>query len=148
VRILKQLTPAQKWTILLSTMTFLLGLGNLGSAAVAIQQSVRLPGLSTSVSFRYLAAVGALWGVLYLVCTFGLSFFQPWGRWMTLAAVPLHQVHVWTNRLLFDASDYARQIYPRDLMLTLLLLLIIWGVLNLPAMKEAFSNRQGADQLR
>jgi len=148
VRILKQLTPAQKWTILLSTTTVLLGLGNLGSAAMAISYSVRLPGLPTAVSFRYLAAIGVFWGVAYLVCTFGLAFFQAWGRWMTLAAVPLHQAHVWTNRLLFDASGYARQTYPRDLVLTLLLMLIFWGVLNLLLMREAFSNRQGAQQLR
>ena len=148
MRILKQLTPAQKWTILLSTTTVLLGLGNLGSAAMAITYSVRLPGLPTAVSFRYLAAIGVFWGVAYLVCTFGLSFLQPWGRWMTLAAVPFHQAHVWTNRLLFDASGYARQTYPRDLVLTLLLVLLFWGVLNLPAMKEAFSNRQGAEPLR
>ena len=148
MRILKQFTPAQKWIVLLSTMTFLLGLGNLGSAAMAIAYSVRLPGLPTSVSFRYLAAIGVFWGVAYLVCTFGLSFFHPWGRWMTLAAVPLHQAHVWTNRLLFDASDYARQTYPRDLILTLTLLLLFWGVLNFPTMKQAFGNRQGVDRQR
>ena len=148
MRILRKLTPAQKWTILLCTIAFVLGLGNLGSAAMAIYHSARLPGLPTTVSFRYLAATGAFWGIAYLTCTVGLSFFLPWGRWFTLAAVLLHQAHVWTNRLVFDASDYARQTYPRDLAFTLIVLLLFWGVLNLPRMRKAFSGGHGEDKLR
>jgi hypothetical protein len=126
-------------------MTFLLGLGNLGSAAMAIHYAARLPGLPTNVSFRYLAATGAFWGIAYLVCTAGLSFFLPWGRWFALAAVLLHQAHVWTNRLLFDASDYARQTYPRDVAFTLILLLVYSVVLNLPRVRAAFTKGQGED---
>ena len=139
MRILRQLTPAQKWTILLSVLTFLLGLGNLGRAAMALHYSARLPDLPTTVSPFYLAASGAFWGITYMACTLGLSCRVPWGRWLTLAAVPLHQAHVWTNRLLFDASDYARQTYPRDLALTLVLLLIFWGILNVPWIRRAFA---------
>ena len=148
MRILKQLTPAQKWTILLSILTLLLGLGNLGRAALAIHFSARLPGLPTTVSLRYLAVAGAFWGIAYLVCTAGLSFFLPWGRRLTLAVVPLHQAHVWADRLLFDASDYARQIYPRDLAFTLVLLLACWAVLNRPCVTEVFRKGQGEDRLR
>ena len=115
---------------------------------MALHYSARLPDLPTSLSLPYLAAMAGFWGVLYLVCTVGLSFFLPRARWLTLAAVPLHQAHVWTNRLVFDRSDYARQTYPRDLLLTLILLVFFWAVLNLPRMREAFVRAQGEDQPR
>jgi hypothetical protein len=139
VKVLKQLTAAQKWVVLLSILTIILGLGNLGRAAMALLYSARLPDLPTTTSLNYLAAVGGFWGVVFLVCTVGLSSFLSWGRWLTLAAVTLHQAHVWINRLLFDASDFARQTYPRDLVLTLILLGLFWGSLNLPQVRRVFT---------
>jgi hypothetical protein len=143
VKVLKQLTAAQKWAVLLSILTFLLGLGNLGRAVMALRYSVRLPDVPTTVSLNYLAAVGGFWGVVLIVCTVGLSSFLSWGRWLTLAAVTLHQAHAWINRLLFDASDFARQTYPRDLVLTLILLGLFWGSLNLPQMRRVFGRDKG-----
>jgi hypothetical protein len=143
VRVLKQLTPAQKWTVLLSILTFVLALGNLGRAVVALRYSAGLPDLPTTVSLNYLAAMGGLWGVVFIVCTVGLSCFLPWGRWLTLAAVTLHQAQVWTNHLLFDASHYARQTHPRDLALTLVLLLLFWGSLNLPRIRKTLAGGKG-----
>jgi hypothetical protein len=139
VKALKQLTPAQKWAVFLSVLTFLLGLGNIGRAVMALRYSVRLPDLPTTVPLNYLAAVGGFWGVVFILCTVGLSCFLPWGRWLALAAVTLHQVHVWINRLVFDASDFARQTYPRDLALTLMLLLLFWGSLTLPPIRKIFT---------
>jgi hypothetical protein len=143
VKALKQLTSAQKWTVLLSILTSLLGLANLGQAGMALVYSARLPGLPTTASLNYLAAVGGFWGVIFIVCTVSLSCFLPWGRWLTLAAVTLYQGHVWANHLLFDASDYARQTYARDAVLTLVLLLLFWGSLNLPRIRTIFSGDKG-----
>ena len=39
---------------------------------------------------------------------------------LALGAIVLYQGHIWINHLLFDASDYARQTRPRDLVLTVL----------------------------
>jgi hypothetical protein len=143
VRALKQLTWAQKWTVLLSILTSLLGLANLGRAGMALCYSVRLPGLPTTTSLEYLAAMGGFWGIVFIVCTVGLSCFFPWGRWLTLAAVTLYQAHVWANHLLFDASHYARQTYARDLVLTLVLLLLFWESLNLPRIRRTFKEDSG-----
>lgn len=140
---LKQLTSAQKWTVLLSILTFLLGLANLGRAAMALVYSARLPGLPTTASLNYLAAVGGFWGVIFILCTVSLSCFLPWGRWLTLAAVTLYQAHIWANHLRFDASHYARQTYARDAVLTLILLLLFWGSLNLPRIRKTFNGDDG-----
>ncbi|MCX7683276.1 MAG: hypothetical protein N2508_15145, partial [Anaerolineae bacterium] len=116
----------------------LIGVANLLKMALALRYSVLLPDLPMTISWAYLAATGGFWGVVFAFCTVGLARFRPWGRWATLAAVTLYEAHVWFNRLVFATSDYARLTIPRDLALTLLLLLITWVTLNLPALCSEF----------
>ena len=97
-----------------------------------------LPDVPMTVSWTYLAAMGGFWGVAFLACGVMLLFFRPWSRWPVLITVTLYQAHVWINHLLFDASDYAQITRPRDLTLTLLLLAIMWGTLNVPAVRRRF----------
>jgi uncharacterized membrane protein (DUF2068 family) len=115
-----------------------MAVSNLGRAIVALQYMVRLPDLPLTVSLSYLAGMGAVWGIVFVVCSLGLSSFRHWGRWCTLVAVTLYQANVWVNHLLFDASDYAGQTRPRNLALTATLLLTFWGSLNLPVVRKAF----------
>ena len=144
MRILRQLTAAQKWVIVLVGITLGLAASNLGRAIVALQYAARLPDIPMTVSFGYLAGIGGVWGVAFTVCSVGLSSFRRWGRWCTLIAVSLYQANVWVNHFLFSASDYARQTTPRNLVLTATLLLIFWGSLNLPAVRRAFG--EGGEQ--
>jgi hypothetical protein len=119
-------------------VSLLVGLANVGRAAVAFQYAARLPDLPLSVSWSYLVASGGVWGIAFLACTVGLMRFRPWGRWGTLVAAPLYQAHVWLDRLLFDRSDYAHLTRPRDVVLTVLFLGLVWGVLNLRAVRCLF----------
>lgn len=135
-----KLTPAQKWIAVLALVTLILGLGNVGRAVMAIRYAVLLPDLPLTVSWGYLAAMGAFWAIGFVACVIGLLRLRPWGRWVTLAAVTLHQAHAWVNHLLFDASEYARQTWPRDLLLTLLLLTLFWISLNLRSVRDAFTS--------
>ena len=134
------LTRPQKWVIALGLLVLALGLGNLVRTAMAWHYDALLPDLSLTVPLTYLAAMGGFWGLVFLVCAVGLMRFRPWGRWSTLAAVTLYEVHVWINHLLFDASDYARQTRPRDLLLTLLLLAIIWESLSLRYVRKVLKS--------
>lgn len=129
---------SQKAVILLSILTLMLSLGSLGQAVLAVQYSIDLPDLPTTVSLQYLAAMGGFWAVIFIVCTVGLSLFREWGRRFTLAAVSLYQLNVWVNRLMFSASDYARQTIPRDVALTVVLLLVFWIPLSLPRVRQTF----------
>jgi hypothetical protein len=138
VRVLKQLTLSQKGVILLSALMLMLGAANVGRAVLAVRYSVRLPGLPTTISLNYLAAMGGFWGVMFIVCTVGLSLFREWARLSTLAAVTLYELNVWANRLLFSVSDYADQTVPRDIALALTLLLLFWIPLNLPRIRQTF----------
>lgn len=138
VRVLKQLTLSQKGVILLSALTLMLGVANAGRAVLALRFAVHLPGLPTTISLDYLAAMAGLWGVAFIFCTVGLSFFFEWGRWSALAAVSLYETNIWANRLLFSASDYARQTIPWDVALTVTLLSLFWIPLNLPQIRQTF----------
>lgn len=138
MRVLKNFTLSQMAVILLSVVTLTLGVANLGRAVLAMRLLIRLPSLPLTAPLHYLAAMGACWAVVLVACTMGLSLFREWGRRATLASITLYQLNVWANRLLFALSDYARQTIPRDLVLTLLLLLIFWIPLNLPQVKRAF----------
>jgi hypothetical protein len=134
----RRLSYAQKWVIALGLLTLVLGLANLGRAAKALRYAALLPVLPMTVSWAYLAAMGGFWGLIFAACTVGLLGLRPWGRWGTLAAVTLYEGHVWANHLLFDASEYAFQIRPRDLFLTLLLLAFVWGLLSWPSIRREF----------
>jgi hypothetical protein len=71
-------------------------------------------------------------------CSAGLATFRTGWRRATLAAVTVYQVHVWANHLLFDSNEDVRQVWLFYLALTLLLLLYIWIVLNLPGVRKEF----------
>lgn len=137
----QQLIPARKVLLLGSLLPLALGLGNLARMGEAVYFAVRLPDLPMTISWTYLAAMGGFWGVAFIACAVGLARFRAWGRWGTLAAVTLYEVHVWLNHLLFDANEYARLIRPRDLVLTALLLATVWGGLNWPSVRKAFVQR-------
>ena len=134
----RKLTGAQQWVIVLSILPLALGLGNLARAALALRYDTILPDLPMRVGLTYLAAMGGLWGLIFITCAVGLVRFHRWGRWTTLAAATLYQSHVWLNHFLFDANDYARQVWPRDAALTLLMLISIWGPLNWPSIRKVF----------
>jgi hypothetical protein len=132
------LTRPQKWVITLALLVLALGLANLVRMGVAVRYAFLLPELPMAVPLEYLAAVGAFWGVVLTACAWGLLRFRRWGRWGTLAAVTLYQAHVWVNHLAFDASDYARQTRLWDLLMTLLLLALVWGLLSLHSVQSVF----------
>jgi hypothetical protein len=133
-----KLSFAQKLVVVFDFLVLALGLGNLVRAVMAVRYAALLPDVPMTVPWAYLAAMGGFWGVAFLACTVGILTFRRWGRWSTLAAVTLYEVHVWANHFLFDANDYARLTRPRDLALTLLLLALAWGFLNWPGIRRVF----------
>lgn len=135
---LKQLSPGQRWVIVLVALTVALGLGNLGRAVVAFRYAADLPQLPTTVPLAYFGAMGVFWSVVFLACGLGLSGFREWARRSTLAAITVYQINVWVNHVLFSASEYARRARPRNLILTATLLILFWGTLNLAAVRKAF----------
>ncbi len=106
----------------------LVGLANLGRAAMALHYARVLPDLPLTVPWVYLVGMGVFWGTALMVCAVGLARGRPWSRVVTPVVATFYQAHVWLNHLLFDASDYARQTRPRDLVFSGLFLLIVWAL--------------------
>jgi len=129
----------------LAALTVVLGLANLGRAVVAVRYAAQIPELQTRLPLAYAVGTGLFWGAALVVCAGGLFAARAWGRWSALLGVTLYQAHVWLNRLCFDASDYARQTRPRDLVLTGGLLLLYWGTLNLRPVRRVFCRDARAD---
>jgi hypothetical protein len=135
----RKLTSAQKWVVGLGLLVAVLGLINLGRMAMALRTARILPELPMSVSYSYLAVTGGFWGVVLVACAVSLLRFYRRARWATLAAATLYEIHTWVNRLLFDASDYARQVRLQDLALTILFLAFTWILLNVPFGRRVFA---------
>jgi hypothetical protein len=134
----KRLTRAQKWVLAISMLVVLLALANLGRLVMAVYYAESLPDLPMTVSWTYLALMGGVWCVVFFVCAAGLIYFRPWGRWVALVSVPIYQAHIWLNHLLFDASERAGQLWPRDVVCTAILVAIVWGSLHLPRIRSVF----------
>jgi hypothetical protein len=119
-----------------------LGLANLTRAGLALRYDALLPDLPTTVGLGYLAAMGTFWGATLTACAVGLMRFRPWAWWSTLGAVTVYEVHVWVNHLLFDASDYARQTRPWNVLVTVVLLALVWGSLSLRSVRKTFQREE------
>lgn len=129
--------PKRPWRVALFSLGVLaLGSGvNLLRAAWAWRTD--LPA-STSMPMAWLAVTSLVWGLVFGACSLGLWRLRPWGRRGTLASVTLFHVHIWINHLLFDRSDYARQVRPFAVAHTLVALLIVWGFLYWPTVRRLY----------
>lgn len=134
----RKLTWSQRWIAVLALVMLALGLGNLVRMVMALRYAAHLPKLQMTASWTYLAVMGGLWCALFLVCMVALIRLWPWGRWTALAATTLYQAHVWANHFLFDVNARARQLWSRDAVLTLALLIFVWVVVNLPGVRREF----------
>lgn len=135
-------TAAHRAVAAVALLFAILGIANLGRAVIAIAYASRLPDLRMTVTWPYLAARGTVWGITFALSTIGLLRLKPWGRWTALVGSTLYQVHAWIDRMAFDASDYARQTRPRDLALTVLFLVVVWGILNWPSVGRLFRRQE------
>jgi hypothetical protein len=129
--------------VAVATVLLLVGLGNLARGSLAITSARRLPDLPLTASWTYLAATGLFWGLAFGVLSFCLASFRPWARVASLASATVFQTHVWVNHLLYDANEYARRTWPRDLLLTALFLGIVVSVLSWPSVRREFRVETG-----
>ena len=131
---------------LFSLLVLLLGSGlSLARAGWALRQASALADvpLSTSMPMALLSITSFLWGLVFAVCSVGLWRLRSWGRMATLVAATLFHVHVWINHIVFDRSDYARQVWPFAIVHTLAALAVVWGFLNWPSIRRLYSEEKG-----
>ena len=146
------LTPKRPWRVtIFSLLVLLLGSGlNLARAIWALRQAEALADvpLSTALPMPLLAATSLAWAVAFGVCSVGLWRLRPWGRTGTLVAVTLFHGHIWFNHILFDRSDYARQVWPFAIVHTSVVLVVVWGFLNWPSIRRSYGEGDRMVSLR
>lgn len=123
----------------------LLGSGlNLARAVWALRQANALTDLpqSTSMPMTWLSATSLVWGLAFAVCGYGLWRLRPWGRIATLAAATLYHVNIWFNHIVFDRSDFARQVWPFAIINSLVALIVVWGFLNWPSIRRLYDEKE------
>jgi hypothetical protein len=118
---------------------------NLTRAMWAFRQADALADLplSTSMPMGLFAATSLIWAFAFLVCAYGLWRLRPWGRIATLALVTLYHVNIWFNHVVFDRSDYARQVWPFAVVNSLVALAVVWGFLNWPSIRDLYRDQIG-----
>jgi hypothetical protein len=122
----------------LALAVLLLSAANLVSAAQVWLRTTYLAGLKLAVPPTYLGLSGFVWGIVLAAATVGLLRLRPWGRWLTLGAVSLVHLQAWIDRLVFDRSAFARQVWPWEAAVSLVSLVLTWGILWRPRIRKAF----------
>jgi hypothetical protein len=128
-----------------SLLVLLLGSGlNLARAAWVLGQTKSLAdlSLSTSMPMGYLFGTSLVWGLVFGGCSFALWRLWRRGRIGTLLAATLFHAHIWFNHIVFDRSDYARQVWPFAIAHSLVALGIVWGFLNWPTIRHLYDGRE------
>ena len=120
-----------------------LGAVNLARAGLALGQQSFERTLPLAMPLPYLAAGGLVWGGVFVVAALGVWRLCPWARKLLLGAIALYQLHIWINHVLFDTSDYARQVWPFHMSVSAAWVVLVWGFLFLPHVKRLYEGRIG-----
>jgi hypothetical protein len=65
-----------------------------------------------------------------------------------LVAVTLFHAHIWFNHLVYDKSDYAKQVWPFAIFHSLLALIAVWGFLSWPSIRQLYDVEGQDGQIR
>ncbi|MBN1889059.1 MAG: hypothetical protein JW850_13780 [Thermoflexales bacterium] len=114
---------------------------NLVFGVQAIAQWPYLSSLPVRMPLAWLIAGKLAWGVVFGVIAWGVWRLAAWGRKAVLAGVVLYQLHIWVNHILFDTSDYARQVWPFAAGMSLVTIGLVWGFMFLPAVHRLYEHR-------
>jgi len=111
----------KQWRVLaISIVWVIFGVANLIRAGMSVYIASALVEYPTSLSLPLLGAVYGLLGLVFLAAA-----IITWRRKSTGGALGLavaYQAVVWIIKLIGYRSEYARSLWPRDLLLTLLFL--------------------------
>ncbi len=116
-----------------------LGVVNLVRAWLALGGQPFIETLPLTMPLPYLAACSIVWGIVFAVAALGLWRLWPWARPLLLGAIVIYQLHIWVNHWILDRSDYARQVWPFEIGISIASIMVIWGYLFLPGIRRLYS---------
>lgn len=112
---------------LLLVLHIVLGLANVTRGVLAFKVGPVLAPAEPSLSLSLLGWIYILWGVVLL--GIGIGCFRRTSirsRWVLRGTAVAYQVTAWIIRLVGDRSTYARSLWGRDLVLTILFLGVVY----------------------
>ena len=114
----------KQWRVLATSIVWgIFGAANLIRAGMSVYIAPALVEYPTSLSLSFLGAVYGLLGLIFLAAA-----IITWRRKRTSGALGLavaYQAVLWIIKLIGYRSEYARSLWPRDLLLTLIFLVLI-----------------------
>ena len=114
----------KKWRIIAIIVVWIaFGVANLLRAGMTLYIAPALAEYPSSLSLPLLATVYGLWGMIFLGAA--VLFWQRKTTRGALILVLAYQGVLWTINLIGYRSEYARSLWPRDVLLTLIFLALI-----------------------
>ena len=115
---------------------------NLARARLALDGGSFTATLPLAMPLAYLAAGGLFWGIAFIVAACSVWRLWPWARKLVLGAIVVYQLHIWVNHLVFDTSDYARQVWPFHIGISVAWVAAVWGYMALPGIRRLWRERE------
>ena len=119
------MAPLAPW--LLSALYIVLGLANVTRGVLALQVGPVLASAAPSLDLSVFGGIYFGWGVALLGV--GIGCFKRTSvrsRWILRGSAVAYQLTAWIIHLVGDRSTYARDLWGRDLVLTLLFLGVVF----------------------
>ena len=69
------------------------------------------------------------WGRVLLAASLALWRMKGWGKWLALAGVAASQSQEWFDRLVFGRSDYSQISLGFSFFISIMILILTWGIL-------------------
>jgi hypothetical protein len=118
---------------------FLLATANLIEAWQAWQDRSFLMSLGLPLPAGYWIAQGGVWAGAGLAATIALWTLKPWGRFLTLALVPVYLLRWLLENVVLGRSPAAEQSLPWDLAVLGVVAALVLAVLLDPKIADRFS---------
>jgi hypothetical protein len=125
------------WSWVLLLLCGGLGGANVARGMLAISLQEVLP--ETSLPLWLLGWVYIVWGIAFLICTVMALRPKDRPRWLLPGCGAAYQITGWILRIFGDVSTYARQLWLRDAVLSLLFLVVV-------VLLDYLSRRKGRDK--
>jgi len=119
------MAPLASWLLLI--LHVVLGLANVIRGVLALQVGPVLASAAPSLDLSVLGGIYIGWGVVLL--GIGIDCFKRTSvrsRWVLRGSAAAYQLTAWIIRVVGDRSTYARSLWGRDLVLTLLFLGVVF----------------------
>ncbi len=123
---------------LLAWAVLLLAAWNAWRIIIAAQNYTFMLSLGQGAIAILLIVIGSMWAIGFAIAAYGLWRLRAWGRRWTLIAIAAYQLHLWIERLTLERTPYEQLTRPANIVLSVLLIIAVWGFLFLPKIRKSF----------